>query len=191
MAVPAYFYPAGGNLAYWDQLRSGFPGVSFAVATGLGLEGTNANPDYQTQITQTRQAGILMLAYVTTSSGAKPLTNAQTEIDHAYAWYGVDGIFFGPGDYAHRIGKLGQISHPDVIAAMRRLAESCRRHQKFWGTIGPGRENYQQAAAYLSQMRKLYQKMGREKTWETYLAGLRSNYKSLRALKEELEKKGL
>ena len=43
--------------------------------------------------------------------------------------------------------------------------------------------------SYLSQMRKLYQKRGREKTWETYLAGLRSNYKSLRALKEELEKK--
>ena len=54
-----------------------------------------------------------------------------------------------------------------------------------------GRENYQQAAAYLSQMKKLYQKMGREKNWETYLAGLCSNYKSLRALKEELEKKGL
>ena len=56
---------------------------------------------------------------------------------------GVDGIFFGPGDYAHRIGKLGQLSHPDVVAAMRQVADACRRHGKFWGTLAPGREFYQ------------------------------------------------
>lgn len=55
---------------------------------------------------------------------------------------GVDGIFFGPGDYAHRIGKLGQIGHPDVFAAMERIAASCKTHGKFWGTLGIGRENY-------------------------------------------------
>jgi hypothetical protein len=26
---------------------------------------------------------------------------------------------------------------------MRLLADSCKRHRKFWGTIGPGRENYE------------------------------------------------
>ncbi len=67
---------------------------------------------------------------------------AVAELDGIVATPGVDGIFFGPGDYAHRIGKLGQIAHPDVVAAMRQLAESCRRHGKFWGTLGPGRENY-------------------------------------------------
>ena len=56
---------------------------------------------------------------------------------------GVDGIFFGPGDYAHRIGKLGQISHPEVVTAMGRVADACRRHGKFWGTIAPTREMYQ------------------------------------------------
>jgi 4-hydroxy-2-oxoheptanedioate aldolase len=55
---------------------------------------------------------------------------------------GVDGIFFGPGDYAHRIGKLGQIGAPEVIDAMRRVAEACRRSGKFWGTIAPTREHY-------------------------------------------------
>src|SRR5262245_56201197 len=67
---------------------------------------------------------------------------AVAELDAIVAVPGVDGIFFGPGDYAHRIGKLGQISHPDVTAAIRQLADACRRHGKFWGTIGPGRENY-------------------------------------------------
>ncbi|MSU49641.1 MAG: aldolase [Opitutus sp.] len=77
---------------------------------------------------------------------------AMAQLDAIVAVPGVDGIFFGPGDYAHRIGKLGQISHPDVMAAMRLLAESCRRHGKFWGTIGPGREHYQQVRALGAQL---------------------------------------
>jgi hypothetical protein len=94
LAIPAYFYPAGANLAYWDQLRSGFPSVRIAIATGLGLEGNQPNSDYQAQITKTRKVGIQMLAYVTTSNGSKPLAQAQREIDNAYAWYAPDGIFF-------------------------------------------------------------------------------------------------
>jgi 2-keto-3-deoxy-L-rhamnonate aldolase RhmA len=76
----------------------------------------------------------------------------MAHLDEIVATPGVDGIFFGPGDYAHRIGKLGQISHQDVVAAMRRLAESCRRQKIFWGTIGPGRENYQQVRALGAQL---------------------------------------
>ena len=77
---------------------------------------------------------------------------AVAELDAIVATPGVDGIFFGPGDYAHRIGKLGQISHPDVVAAMRQLAASCQRHKKFWGTIGPGRENYLKVKALGAQL---------------------------------------
>lgn len=55
---------------------------------------------------------------------------------------GVDGIFFGPGDYAHRIGRLGQISHDEVFSAMGQVAAACKRHGKFWGTLGIGREMY-------------------------------------------------
>jgi 4-hydroxy-2-oxoheptanedioate aldolase len=55
---------------------------------------------------------------------------------------GVDGVFFGPGDYAHRIGRVGEISHPDVIRVMRVIDECCRRHGKFWGTVTVGRDHY-------------------------------------------------
>ncbi len=65
---------------------------------------------------------------------------------------GVDGVFFGPGDYAHRIGRLGQIAHPDVIAAMTNVAEACRRHGKFWGTLGIGRDHYRQVRALGAQL---------------------------------------
>ena len=77
---------------------------------------------------------------------------AVAEIDAIVATPGVDGFFFGPGDYAHRIGKLGQISHPEVMAAMQLLARACQRHGKFWGTIGPGREHYAQVRALGAQL---------------------------------------
>lgn len=65
-----------------------------------------------------------------------------SNVDEIVATPGVDGIFFGPGDYAHRIGKLGQIGHEEVLAAMKRVDEACKRHGKFWGTLGIGREHY-------------------------------------------------
>ncbi len=77
---------------------------------------------------------------------------AAAVLDEIVAVPGVDGIFFGPGDYAHRIGKLGQIGHPDVIAVMARLAESCQRHGKFWGTLGPGKEMFRQVKGLGAQL---------------------------------------
>jgi len=68
--------------------------------------------------------------------------DALARVDEIVAVKGVDGIFFGPGDFAHRIGRLGQIAHEDVLAAMREVAETCQRHGKFWGTLGIGREMY-------------------------------------------------
>jgi hypothetical protein len=94
IGIPAYFYPAGAGLTYWDQLRSGAPTLSVVIATGLRLETTAADSNYQAQIAKTRAAGIKVLAYVTTSAGDKPLATARLEMDRAFAWYNVDGIFF-------------------------------------------------------------------------------------------------
>ena len=94
IGLPAYFYPAGAGLAYWDQLRSGAPTVGVIIATGLRLEATVADTNYQSQIARTRAAGIKVLAYVTTSGGDRPAAAVKSEIDRAFAWYNVDGIFF-------------------------------------------------------------------------------------------------
>jgi uncharacterized Zn finger protein len=56
---------------------------------------------------------------------------------------------------------------------------------------GRGRENYQQAVDYLSRVKQLYQKQRRESEWQAYVTNLRNSNKSLRALKEELDKKGM
>lgn len=64
---------------------------------------------------------------------------------------GVDGLFFGPGDYAHRLGKPGQIAAPEVQAAMVRVAGAAAAAGKWWGTVAPTRELYLQAKAQGAQ----------------------------------------
>ncbi|HEX3641111.1 MAG TPA: hypothetical protein VHV10_07465 [Ktedonobacteraceae bacterium] len=54
-----------------------------------------------------------------------------------------------------------------------------------------GRESYRQAASYLTRIKMLYQKQGPESEWLTYMTNLRTSNKSLRALKEALDKRGL
>jgi hypothetical protein len=56
---------------------------------------------------------------------------------------------------------------------------------------GRGRENYQQAIGYMMRIRMLYQKQGQESEWQAFITNLRNSNKSLRALKEELDKREL
>jgi 2-keto-3-deoxy-L-rhamnonate aldolase RhmA len=53
---------------------------------------------------------------------------------------GVDGLFFGPGDYSVSIGLPGQIDHADVRSAMGRVASAARAAGKWWGTVAVGPE---------------------------------------------------
>jgi len=48
---------------------------------------------------------------------------------------GIDMLFFGPGDFSHAIGALGDMSHPRVVEARRLIPEVARRHGKFAGTV--------------------------------------------------------
>lgn len=53
------------------------------------------------------------------------------------------------------------------------------------------RENYQQAAQYLKQVRKVYESLNSNAAWQKYIASIREKYSALRALKEELDKAGI
>lgn len=53
---------------------------------------------------------------------------------------GVDGLFFGPGDFSASIGLPGQIRHERVKAAMRQVAEAVKASGKWWGTVAVGPE---------------------------------------------------
>lgn len=58
------------------------------------------------------------------------------ELDAIVATPGIDLILFGPGDFSHAIGFPGETSHPKVVEARQRVLASCKKHNKFAGTVG-------------------------------------------------------
>ena len=61
---------------------------------------------------------------------------ALDELDEIARVEGVDMLFFGPGDFSQGIGAPGDMDHPKIGEARRRIAEVARRHGKFAGTVG-------------------------------------------------------
>lgn len=57
-------------------------------------------------------------------------------VEEIAAVEGFDFLLFGPGDYAHRIGKAGEIHAPEVLEARRRVEEATRRHGKRGYSVG-------------------------------------------------------
>jgi 2-keto-3-deoxy-L-rhamnonate aldolase RhmA len=53
---------------------------------------------------------------------------------------GIDGLFFGPGDFSVSIGLPGQIRHERVRGAMQQVASAVRAAGKWWGTVAVGPE---------------------------------------------------
>jgi 2-keto-3-deoxy-L-rhamnonate aldolase RhmA len=52
---------------------------------------------------------------------------AVEAIDAIVAVDGVDAVFVGPYDLSGSMGRLGEVEHPDVLAAIARVAEACRK----------------------------------------------------------------
>jgi 4-hydroxy-2-oxoheptanedioate aldolase len=57
------------------------------------------------------------------------------ELDDIAQVAGIDMLLFGPGDFSHAIGRVGQIDDPQVVDAERRVSEAARRHGKFAGAV--------------------------------------------------------
>jgi catechol 2,3-dioxygenase-like lactoylglutathione lyase family enzyme len=53
------------------------------------------------------------------------------------------------------------------------------------------RKHYHEACKYLAKVRTLYEKLGENQEWTSYITALRERHHTLRALKEEIEKAGL
>jgi tetratricopeptide (TPR) repeat protein len=86
--------------------------------------------------------------------------------------------------YQAQVAQAAEESYPD---------EAIRLYKSVVQRLidGRGRENYQQATGYLARVRRLYQTQEREPEWQAYMTTLRNSNKSLRSLKEELDKRGL
>lgn len=129
LGVPAYFYPTDANAGQWQRLRDGAPAVRMAIVTGLELDGDGPVAAYQREIRLTHDAGVVMLAYITTrepgNGPTRPATDIRGDVDTAYAWYGasgaLDGIFFDEA-----------VDYP-VTCAQRELFVDLDRHVKSKG----------------------------------------------------------
>lgn len=89
-----------------------------------------------------------------------------------------------PSHYQAQVAEAAEESYPDEAIRLYKIVV-----QRL--IDGRGRENYQQATGYLTRIRRLYQKQEREPEWQAYITNLRNSNKSLRALKEELDKRKL
>ena len=90
IGVPAYFWPGSA----WDSLTASAGAVDLAVVNvDSGPGSARLDPFVQT-IAAARARGVRVLGYVHTRYGARPIGDAETEIDHWFDWYGVDGVFF-------------------------------------------------------------------------------------------------
>jgi 4-hydroxy-2-oxoheptanedioate aldolase len=58
------------------------------------------------------------------------------DIEAIAALDGVDGLFFGPGDFSQGIGAPGQWDHPQLVEARKLVAKVARKYNKIAATSG-------------------------------------------------------
>lgn len=111
------------------------------------------------------------------------LAEVERGSGRSLAGYG-HSYYSATGDYRVQVAKAAEEEYPEEAI---RLYKSVI--QKFIDERG--RENYKQAIGYMMRIRMLYQKQEQEPEWQAFITNLRNSNKSLRALKEELDKRAL
>jgi 2-dehydro-3-deoxyglucarate aldolase len=99
-AVEAAFYPPAGTRGV---------GLARAQAYGAGLE------EYRTSL----QPSLVVIAMVETRQGLE-------QVEAIAATPGLDGLFIGPYDLSASLGHIGQLDHPAVRVAERRVLKAAR-----------------------------------------------------------------
>jgi 2-keto-3-deoxy-L-rhamnonate aldolase RhmA len=62
--------------------------------------------------------------------------DAVDNIDEICAVAGVDAVFVGPYDLSGSLNRLGRVHEPEVVAAVERVRDACRRHRMIAGIHG-------------------------------------------------------
>lgn len=121
MAVPSYFYPG----ALWTKMGAAAPTVGLAVINPASGPGDKPNTDYQAQVKAMQARGLSVLCYVHTSYGKRPAAEVNAEIDRAFQFYGVNGVFLdevssGPADLPYYIAcrKAIKAKNPKALTVL-------------------------------------------------------------------------
>jgi hypothetical protein len=94
--VPAYFYPAGQGLTYWDNLLAAADEVPIvAIANPASGPGRRVDPNYVAIFDRAKQTKIKLIGYVSTSYAKRTIAEVQADVDDWIRMYpGIQGIFF-------------------------------------------------------------------------------------------------
>lgn len=91
--IPLYVDPG----PIWDQViaqKEAHPRVPFLlIANPNNGPGSAPDPNYSSYIAKAQGVGIVILGYVYTSYGTRPIAAVETEIAMYRSWYGINGIF--------------------------------------------------------------------------------------------------
>ncbi|QEH38696.1 Spherulation-specific family 4 [Aquisphaera giovannonii] len=80
LIVPAYFYPIGKGLDDWKRLGKAAGKVQVVIiANPSSGPGDRPNPDYSRAIKDAHDAGAVVIGYVNTKYGARPIAEVQAD----------------------------------------------------------------------------------------------------------------
>jgi len=92
MGIPNYSYPPGAWATY-NAL--GMPDVYIQILNPNSGPGTTPDPGYVSAYAAALAKGTLILGYVPTTYGARPIADVKADIDKYYTFYPqLSGIFF-------------------------------------------------------------------------------------------------
>jgi hypothetical protein len=94
--IPLYTYPTDATWTTVAALQTSYPEVEMVAiinpASGPGLA---LDPNYDAGIDMLQMAGVIVVGYVHTSYGARPLVDVEGDVSTYAAFYGqLDGIMF-------------------------------------------------------------------------------------------------
>ena len=93
MFVPTYVYPG----PEWDRIIAAAPTVGIMVADPADGPGTATDAAYLDAMSRAKQAGIMVLGYVTTTYGQRPSADVLKDVNTYYDLYRPSGIFLSEG----------------------------------------------------------------------------------------------
>ncbi|TMC14997.1 MAG: hypothetical protein E6J34_23080 [Chloroflexi bacterium] len=108
----------------------------------------------------------------------------EDDVDRALELYRAKprlSYYYNGHNLIHDIARVAEEKRPlAAIDLYQRYAEHL--------ITGRSRESYRQACDYLKKAHDLYEKLGQQAVWSTYISSLMDKNRTLRALKEEINK---
>ena len=171
LIVPLYgqFNATNGQ---WDQLviaKTAHPEIPIvAIVNAANGSGTARDDGYASAIQKLRTAHILVLGYIWTSQGQRPISDVEQDSVNYLNWYDVDGVYFDqmaqqPGmeayyssltQYAKSLGMVMTVGNPgastalsyvgtvDTIVIYETVGPPSLSYLASWEKTGFGRQNF-------------------------------------------------